>query len=166
MTGVGLIITLCLGLVLLGSVPRNGLADDRQKALTSRNFLDILSRAKPVPVLSETGQKASDVQTLSTEPGGIVGYDLMTGEEAVSPASEMGLRDQELREVPPQPGLLPGHEAGHTPIILPLDLEHGGENAATTAAIVPTRPEPLLDTYRQPWNTIFKLLLRFNVNGI
>jgi subtilase family serine protease/V8-like Glu-specific endopeptidase len=115
-----------------------------------QRLLEILRNAKPAPV--GRGKHFTPVESLSPEQLQSAYKDLATGEEMTGPA-------------------LHGPGFGSIPVDLPFrpsEVPVGsgregldGDDALFQAAITP--PAPLLNTTVFPWNTIYKMLMRFRV---
>ncbi len=130
--------------------PRPLLAREDAHVRRQQRLLEIMKNAPPAPNPTPAGPLPR-----SLAPGEgtqVVGYDPVLRAETVSPsAGSVGI---------PLPPDLPVLGAA------PLGAPAGGVAAA--AAPVPraaTRPSPLLDSLVYPWNTIFKLLVRFHVGS-
>jgi V8-like Glu-specific endopeptidase len=113
-------------------------------------LLEILRNAKPAP-----NPQPEEVFTLQTTASAAhratVEFDPATGIETVLPAAEIGVEDL-LSEDRPAAGVAVGFE----------DPEPG---PAGTKSTTPTPPTPHSNNTYVPWNTIDKLLIRFNVGG-
>ncbi len=109
----------------------------------------LLRTAKPAP--TRPGRVFSPKVSASPKQRQMIGYDLTTGEVKVLPADSRS----PVFELPPDPGFF--GEAG------PLTWEK--EDGNDQAKITPTLPEPVYYTHSYPWSTIFKLLMRFEVDG-
>ncbi len=160
---------LSLGAMCYGMAPSVVSANDDQESQTRRAFLDILKHAQPAPMGSSLQTDTNKVQTPSIEDRSSEGFNPTTGERTIiPPVFELQDERDEMREMPAEPGRRPVNSNSGNRTTVPLFLEeyievHEGSKAKQLATA--TRPGPLLNTLRFPWQTIFKLLMRFEVNG-
>lgn len=126
-----------------------------------KRFLDGLRSATPVPMPSRTGNPNAD----TTPSGGLVELDLHTGTTRMR-TSHIDIGPVQGAEglVMPQTGKLPeGHGDGLEGGQAKAEGKSGGAGPqpGTMAA---TPPSPYLYPYSYPWNTTYKLLMRFGSN--
>jgi hypothetical protein len=125
-------------------------ASDSGDALERQRLLEILRTAKPAP--NPPGPVYSAADSESELQRATVGMDLMTGDEIFVPASGPDFApppaDEGFR------GAAPARDAG---------LEDRGGDSAEGVA---TPPDPLPDALFYPYQTIYKMLMRFRVAGI
>ncbi|MCD4748454.1 MAG: trypsin-like serine protease [Thermoanaerobaculales bacterium] len=125
-------------------------ADNEEKEMEQIRIEELLKQAKPAP--TRPGRVYPPEVSTSPAQREIISYDLVTHEVKVLPAGSL----QPPFELPPDPQFM-----GHA---VPLTIEEV-ENGSGLAKITPTRPEPLYNTHSFPWSSIFKLFMRFEVDG-
>ena len=144
---------MCLGVVVGFAMPMVSFAQD-PRALERRELLEILRNAKPAP--TPPGRTYSSTEAASFDQRRAVGFDLTSSVEtillqpnAVFPFSE---------GVPPDPPFSGGPPSG----------AEGTEPATGTFGVAShgSAPTPVFNSLVFPYNTVFKLLMRFNVAGI
>jgi V8-like Glu-specific endopeptidase len=139
--------------ILLLAEPRPLLAREDARARRRERLLEIMRNAPPAP--NPTPAPGLPRSLAPAEGTRVVGYDPVLREETVYPsAGGAGM--------PPPPDLpVPGEAV---PLGAAADGLAGGAAAPVPRASA-TRPSPLVDSLVYPWNTIFKLLVRFRVGG-
>jgi V8-like Glu-specific endopeptidase len=120
-------------------------------------LLEMLRNAPPAPM-----PPGSQVGTLeeSSSPARrrLIGVDLATGAESVAAVADAATQDVQSSSSPPRPPQYPTGPETTPPV--PPGRGDGTPGMVTTEA---TRPSPLLNTLNPPWNTVFKLVMRFSV---
>jgi len=137
--------------------PGIDLSGEDQEAQEQLRLLEIMKTAPPAPN-PPPAVIFSDQESLAPEFRGIVVYDPVTGEEIVVPAPDAGI----LGPVEPTPPY-----GGVNPFAVPMETPEGEDSSDEPyPLIVPTPPTPINNATTFPWNTIHKILMRFNVSGI
>lgn len=139
---------------LAGNALAQGQAD---RELSPAELMQILKTAKPAPNPARPG-----VSKAPSVPGASVEYDIKTGKTKIRPltrrtgkkaASDSGIA-----------GAVPRSSDG-SPARQALEPEDGADMDARGKRITPTQPTPILNTTTFPFRSIYKMLMRFNVNG-
>lgn len=110
----------------------------------------ILQSAKPAP--NPLGPTYSSIDSLSAEHRRTVEFDPVTRSEKISPARS--IKEGLVRDEP----FIPVQAMMSQP-----EMEDGGFPGK---GISPTPPSPLLGTNVTPYNTVYKMLMRFNTGGV
>jgi len=148
-----LTITACLAF----GIPSGGLTAEEAvdpSRLEYEQLLEIMRNAKPAP----NPPRATPLEVASDEPEQrwAVEYDPVTGEERV--ISEVPV---DLSRVPESdPGFL-----GTPPLSITEAFDSLNVGTEGDRGITPTPPTPRTNAQGQPWNTVYKLLMRFDVGG-
>jgi hypothetical protein len=131
-----------------------------------RRLLEILRTAPEPPVLPPP-RLYTESETRSDQQRAIVGYDPKTRAETVSPARSLFIPRSVSDTDPPRAASIPdAHGSAATAPISPPDVvEAASSPFAPRLLIDPTPPSPVLNSLAAPFNTIVKLLMRFNVSG-
>lgn len=121
-----------------------------QEGVEESDILEVLENAKPAP--NPQGPTYSTLDTASARQRGVVQYDLRTGESTILPAGD----DKAVghRSAPP---LVPDGGA--------FGMVIEGDGSDMKAAITPTPPTEVFNTTAFPWNTVYKMAMRFNTGG-
>ena len=114
-------------------------------------MLELLRTARPAP--NPVGRAFTDEETMSPEQRATVEYDLTTGRVTRYPASPLGESGILLPADEPFPGLLPAVASG----------DEG--RLGKTLDIEATPPTAHSDNTYFPWNTMYKMLMRYDVGG-
>lgn len=138
--------------------PQTQVPDD-PNALERRRFMEILKRARPAPMPRPPLQPLP-----ALPPGGLTEFNPQTGEQRFSPSADIGEGANQTIRQPGRPGIAPINTGAARPGAASVGKEPGiASNAVQPAAATP--PSPLYYTYSFPWNTVYKMLARFNVGG-
>lgn len=129
-----------------------------QSNLSRQELLEILRTAKPAP------NPAPPAERLHRPLGSIIEHNPTTRHTRIGPRSS---NPRLLKERAPQnrgkgaprrAGGGPSH-----PAVKPVPNPESNQRGA--AEITPTVPGPITEVLSFPWNSVFKMLMRFNVNG-
>lgn len=149
------------GLPGVGSAQERGSVEEDATAHEREKLLDILRNAKepPTPQIPQTGAPESG------DSLGVVEYNLKTKKQKVTPR---GGGEPESQPALPSPPDLPFDGTG--PVSLEAIEGIGGAEHSKSLVVGPlnpaTPPSPVYNSLAYPFNTVFKLLMRFNVGGI
>jgi V8-like Glu-specific endopeptidase len=123
-------------------------------------LLEQLRTAPPAPI--HPGSRAGRLpESAAPERRRSIGIDLSTGIESVAPVPT-GVPDSgESLSSPPQPGQSPTFPEPHRP--RPDGRLEAGADPVDIAAVTP--PSPLINTLTFPYNSVHKLLMRFESGG-
>lgn len=124
-------------------------------------FLEILLNARPAP--QPNGRVFPESVSASPESRAMVAFDPITGREEVTPASLLG--GAGTNSAPPREAQWPWSEEEGPIIFGEIPGLEGIENAEPAGGPACTPPSPYTLTHSFPWNTTYKLLMRFNVSG-
>jgi V8-like Glu-specific endopeptidase len=135
--------------------------DDAPEVLEQLFLRELLRTAPPAPMPREV--KSDKISTFDPAALSVITKDVLTGEETVVQSDVMPYLLESSGIVEPFLPDVPQFAAG--------PVEASAESAAKEMipvdpnAITPTVPTPLENTTTFPWNTIVKLLMRFNSGG-
>jgi len=131
-------------------------AQETEAEPSYRELLEILKTAKPAP----NPPPPPGALRGPGGPGATIEHDPETGRSTVLPQ----IRRRQIERVPGQAGA--GQPRAHLKLAPTARGNYASpESRDGSAKITPTRPAPLTEVLSYPWNTVYKMLMRFNVNG-